>query len=125
MAASPAEKVKAICIPNNITWKKSIYYRDQNYANGQAITGFGYYLNLGYESPRWTGMLNYGEFYPRPIGDPRHDITTRRGILKLIYHTGETLDIYAMFLQENDVNLAQANRLRKGWVVLIGFQIAL
>ncbi len=110
--------------PNDITWERSIYYRDQNLAVGKPITGVGYYVNLDYETECWTITLNYGEFHPEQIGDPLHDVTTRRGIGKIIYHRTPCLDFYSMLLLENDVAGAQAGRLRRGIDVLAGVQFA-
>ena len=110
--------------PQNITWGRSIYFRDQNVGWHEPITGVGYYANLGYEGDRWSAMLNYGEFYPRQIGDPRHDVSTKRGIIKLIRHHLNA-DFYVMLMLENDVQQAQDNRLRKGANFLTGFQLSL
>lgn len=110
--------------PLNITWGRSIYYRDQNRGLFQPITGVGYYGNLGYSQGHLTTMLNFGQFFPAQIGDPRHDIGNWRAIAKIIWHFRST-DTYVMCLWENDVPNAQDNRLRQGVDVLSGFQMAL
>ncbi|MCY2991914.1 MAG: hypothetical protein NTY19_29155 [Planctomycetota bacterium] len=109
--------------PIDITWYHSIYYRDQNFAVKQPLTGVGYYVNLGYEAEYWTGMLNYGEFYPEHIGDPHHDAVTRRGIVKFIYHFNPMCDLFSTVMLENNLPDAQGDRTRKGQFVLGGFQI--
>jgi len=110
--------------PLNITWGRSIYYRDQNVGLFQPITGLGYYGNLGYSQGHWTTMLNFGQFFPKQIGDPRHDIPNWRAIAKVIWHYRST-DSYLMAVWENDVPNAQDGRHRQGADVLAGFQIAL
>lgn len=111
--------------PNDITWRRGIYYREQNRAFKQPIHGVGYYLDLQIDRPTWTCMLNYGEFYPLAIGDPLHDVTTRRGIVKLIYYFTPHCSCYSMVLLENNVSHAQSDRTRKGQDVLVGFQYSL
>ena len=108
--------------PNDITWCRSIYYRDLNYRLGVPITGVGYYVDLGYQGDRWSCFLNYGEFYPQSIGHPQHDIVNRRGIVKLDYRFTPSLSVYAACLVENAGYLAQDNRVRRGGVVLAGLQ---
>ena len=110
--------------PDNITWGRSIYYRDQFIGVKEPITGVGYYVNLDIALENWAWMLNYGEFYPKSIGDPRHDVITRRGIAKAIWHATPHIDAYTMILIENNVAGAQANRLRRGFNVLSGFEWA-
>jgi hypothetical protein len=107
---------------NDITWYHSLYYRDQNVAMKKPITGVGYYANLGFQAERWSGMLNYGEFYPEEIGDPLHDVTTRRGIAKLVYHFNPMCDVFSVVMLENDLPNAQEGRTRNGQFVLTGFQ---
>ena len=112
--------------PNDITWRRSIYFRDQNLAYKQPITGIGYYVNLDIQLQNWTCMLNYGEFHPKMIGDPQHDVVNRRTIVKLIHHTTSHLESYGMFLCEGDMPVpAQDGRDRIGWAVLAGFQVGL
>ncbi len=112
--------------PLNITWGRSIYGRDQNFAPLQPLIGVGYYVNVMYESPRWNGMLNYGEFYPRRrVGDAIHDVTTRRGIARLVYHIAPHVDFFGMLLAENWVAVAQSGRPRRGLNILAGFQFQL
>ncbi len=108
--------------PNDITWPRSIYFRDQNRGLKQPIEGVGYYVNLDVNLENWKWMFNYGEFYPRAIGDPRHDTTTRRGIIKTIWHATPFLDMFTMVLIENWLPNAQAGRVRQGVAVLTGFQ---
>lgn len=108
--------------PNDITWRRSIYYREQNYRLHEPITGLGYYLNLGFEHDCWGVCLNYGEFRPQQLGDPRHDITNRRGIVKVAYSLSDRLQLYTVIMSETAGYIAQTNRPRKGGVLITGLQ---
>jgi hypothetical protein len=107
---------------NSITWGRSLYYRD--YSNGLdiPITGFGYYMNLGYEGPQWTLMLNYGEFYPQHIGVPQQDAVTRRGLIKASRHWTQHFETYGVVLLENDLPNAFDSSTRRGTYVIGGCQ---
>lgn len=106
-----------------ITWHQGVYHREQNLAHKSPLTGIGYYINLGYDGERWGWMLNYGEYYPQEqLGDPVHDVTTRRGLAKLVYHFNAYCDAYAALIVENDVVGAQDGRRREGGLLLTGFQ---
>lgn len=107
---------------NNITWGRSLYYRDLNNGLDIPITGFGYYLNLGYEGPQWTMMLNYGEFYPQHIGDPRQDAVTRRGIVKASRHWTRNFETYSVVLRESDLPHSFDNSTRRGIYCIVGAQ---
>jgi hypothetical protein len=109
---------------NDITWGRSLYYRDLNNGYHIPLTGIGYYVNLGYEGPHWSLMLNYGEFYPERIGDPRHDTTTRRGLIKASRHWTQHFETYGIVLLENDLPGAFDSSTRKGPYFIIGGQFA-
>ena len=111
--------------PDDITWYRSIYYRDV--FSGQLdtpICGCGWYLNLGYEQGPWTVALNYGEYYPGQIGNPQQDITNRRGIVKAAYALTPHLRPYGMYMAETEGYTAQDGRPRGGNVVLSGLEYA-
>jgi hypothetical protein len=108
--------------PDDITWYHSIYYRDLNRALNEPCTGMGYYMNLGYKSDYWAIDLNYGEFYPNPIGDLQHDEINRRGIVKAAYSFTPALQPYCAVLIENSGWIAQEDRPRRGLMVLSGLQ---
>jgi hypothetical protein len=108
--------------PLEITWGRSIYYRDRYVPGRVPITGWGYYANLTYEGEDWTWVLNYGDYYPQQIGDRLHDTANHRGVIKAIRGFGDHLQAYSIVILENDVPEAQAGRLRKGWAVWLGFQ---
>ena len=108
--------------PLDITWGRSIYYRDQHYRLNTPITGFGYYLDLMYDFKPFTVCCNFGEYYPQQLGIPQHDVTQRRGIVKGAYEATPNLQFYLGCLLENGGYLAQLNRPRQGWVVLTGLQ---
>ena len=101
---------------------RSIYYRDLNNGQDNPITGVGYYINLGFRLERWSGMLNYGEFYPQQIGVPQQDVTNRRGIAKVDYYFTPHVKTYDMVMLETEGYLAQDNRPRRGLVLLTGLE---
>jgi hypothetical protein len=111
--------------PNDISWGRSIYYRDQFIGWKEAIRGVGWYFDMEYRLGDVSLMANYGQFHPQQIGVPNHDVINRRGILKLIYHYSQSLHLYVMYLRENDVTNAQEGRLRKGVAILLGAQFTL
>ena len=108
--------------PLDITWERSIYYRDASSGRNAPITGVGYYVNLDYQWERWATTLNYGEFYPESIGVPQHDRVQRRGILKLACNFAEHLQLYSVVMIENGGYLAQEGKTRIGLVALNGLQ---
>ena len=108
--------------PDQITWGRSIYYRDENYRDHVPICGAGYYVNLTYQGERWTGVLNYGEYYPGFSGDPRQEIVNRRGIGKLAYAFSPHIQWYNVVMLENGGYIAQDGRSRKGTVLLTGVE---
>ena len=110
--------------PNEITWNRSLYFRDQNLAHLKPLTGVGYYVGVVIEGPWGTTSLDYGEFHPKQIGDPRHDTPTRRGVVKHIRSLSPFADIFGMALIENSLPNAQSGRTRQGLNLLFGFQYA-
>ncbi len=108
--------------PNDITWGRSIYYRDLNKALYDPITKWGYYVNLGFAAGLWAGQLNYKEYYPESLGVPQHDVINRRGILKLDYTPAPGLETYLVLILETDGYTAQDGRPRRGSALLIGVQ---
>ena len=111
--------------PDDITWGRSIYFRDLNKAVLEPISGVGYYLNLGYEGPAWSLAANYGEFHPEELGVREHDTATRRGIFKASRHWTAHLETYGAVMIENTLEDAFAGRDRRGIYVLAGCQFSL
>ena len=109
---------------NDITWGRSLYYRDFNNGFNHPITGVGYYVNLGYEGPRWMLMLNYGEFYPEQIGNRRQDTITRRGLVKGSFHWTPHFETYSVLMLENDLANAFDGSTRRGLYFIFGSQFA-
>jgi hypothetical protein len=108
--------------PADIFWQHSIYYRDLNLRDGAPLTGVGYYVNLGYCAGRWDINLNYGDFFPVPMGNPQHDEANHRGIVKCCYHRTQCLGLYGCALMENSGWIAQLDEPRQGYMVLGGLQ---
>lgn len=111
--------------PHNITWGRSNYHRDRSLPSGDPLHGIGHYIDLTYRGDAWTLMLNFGEFYPHSIGDFRHDVINRRGIIKPVRHVTEHLDIYTMLLIESPNAPWYDLETRSSWEALVGFQYAL
>lgn len=107
---------------DNITWARSLYYRDLNNGFENPFNGFGYYANLGYEGMNWTWMFNYGEFYPQQVGIPQQDAITRRGMIKGSRHWTRNFETYGVIFRENDLANSFAGRTRRGSYVLFGCQ---
>jgi len=110
---------------DDIFWGRSLYYRDLNNANYVPITGVGYYVNLQYDSPFWSLMLNYGEFYPEELGIPQHDAISRRAIVKSTTRWTPNFETYGVVMHENDIPNSFAGRKRQGMYLLFGCQFTL
>lgn len=112
--------------PANITWGRSLYYREQHIGTDEPVQGFGFYVDAGYQSGSAYWSLNYGEYHPEAIGDARHDIVNRRTILKMICDITSHSQFYAAVLVENDAENAQREDApRRGRYLLTGFQLTL
>ncbi len=110
---------------DDIRWGRSLYYRETLAKDGKRLSGIGYYANLNIDLDRWLLMLNYGEYYPRQIGNRLHDHINRRGIAKVVYRFAGQFESYSMVLLENDLKKTIEGRTRNGVVVLSGFQFLL
>jgi hypothetical protein len=83
---------------NNTT---SLYYREI-YFNGNAISGIGGYLDLGYKDDNWDIHLNYGEYHPEKIGNPYHDDSNKRLMINVVYRILPEIKVFTSVLLEND-----------------------
>ena len=120
---------------SQITWGRSLYNRQMNNGDSNPSVGWGGYLNLIYESPRLTAVLEYGEFHPQPLtasnpgNDPYweqdrqlHDTITRRGLGQLTWRVNQHLELINTGFIENRVLNAQDGRYRHGFSILSGMQ---
>ncbi|HEX4131522.1 MAG TPA: hypothetical protein VHZ24_15900 [Pirellulales bacterium] len=107
--------------PNNIFWGRSIYYRDL-YAGPNGLSGVGYYINCGYTWPRLRTDLNYGEFYPHPIGNPLADTPIRRAVVKGTWTLIPRLEQYLALIFENSRPTEPFRINQKPYALLTGFQ---
>ena len=99
--------------PMDITWVKSIYYRDVSSGQpGVPCTGIGYYVNLGYADGPWNATLNYGDFYPLYTGTAPDQRVQHRGLVKVAYRFAEPLQIFSVLILENGGYIAQENEVR-------------
>jgi hypothetical protein len=110
---------------NDIFWGRSLYFRDLNKAYHEAISGVGYYLNLGYDSPFWSLTLNYGEYYPEIIGNPNHDISVHRAFVKLSHFWSPQFETYGVLMFENDRDDNLDSHPREGSYLLVGCQFSI
>jgi hypothetical protein len=108
-----------------IFWGRSLYYRDLNDANYDPITGTGYYVNLQYEGPFWSWLINYGEFYPEELGIPQHDAISRRALIKSTTRWTPNFETYGIVMHENDIPNSFAGRKRQGMYLILGCQFTL
>jgi len=109
--------------PLNITWVKSIYYRDVSSGHqGTPCTGIGYYVNLGYAEGPWNALLNYGDFYPLYTGMAPDQRVEHRGVAKVAYQLAKPVQVYSVLILENGGYIAQGNEPRIPVAVLEGFQ---
>jgi hypothetical protein len=109
--------------PLDITWVKSIYYRDVSSGQqGVPCTGVGYYVNLDYADGPWNTTLDYGDFYPLYTGTAPDQRVQRRGLAKLAYRLAQPLQIYSILIVENGGYLAQENEPRRRVAAVEGFQ---
>lgn len=110
---------------DDIFWPRSLYYRDIYYRDETPVTGIGGYLNLGYRKANWIVDLNYGEYYPKEIGNPYHDDPIRRGLAKLAYNFTAELQAFGVVLIENKRETEEWKSDARPFAVLIGLQYKL
>jgi hypothetical protein len=109
--------------PNDITWVKSIYYRDVSSGQqGVPCTGIGYYVNLGYAEGPWNALVNYGDFYPLFTGTASDQRVQHRGLIKVAYQFAKPLQMYTVLIVENGGYTAQESEPRIPVAVLQGCQ---
>jgi hypothetical protein len=112
--------------PNDITWGRSIYFRDFNRGFLEPFTGFGYYVDLGYRGAKWEWHLNYGDFFPQQsLGIAAHDEAVHRGLIHGSYHFTKHFEGYAIALIENQVPFDFYGRIRYGSGIAFGVQFTL
>ena len=88
----------------------------------EPITGFGYYVNLGYEGPLWSLALNYGDFFPGRTGTPQQDAATHRGLVKISRHWTKHFESYGVAFIENDLPHSFDGSIRRGLYFIVGGQ---
>jgi hypothetical protein len=109
--------------PSQIFWGRDLYYRDTYSGTpGGSLQGTGYYVNVGRTWPRFRGDLNYGTFFPSPIGNPLVDTPTTRGFAKATFVIMRHLETYGMILLENARPTETFRQGQKPIAVLSGFQ---
>jgi hypothetical protein len=114
--------------PNDIFWRRSIYYRQIHKADKVPIVGWGGYVDLSYNFDPWLFSVNYGEYYPEQLRNPdypQHDIVNRRLIVKLGRNFTRNIQWYNALLLENGGYFEQQERTKIGWAVLSGLKMEL
>jgi len=115
--------------PNDIFWRKSIYYRQINKRpDATPIVGWGGYIDLTYHHHPWFISFNYGEYHPEQLRNPdypQHDIVNRRFLVKLGWNFTKNLQWYNAALIETGDYVAQDGRLRKGYAFMSGVKLEL
>ena len=112
--------------PNDIFWRKSIYYRQINKAEHFPITGWGGYIDLSYNYNPWFFSLNYGEYHPERLRKPeypQHDLVNRRFVAKIGWNFTKHVQWYNALLFETKGFIAQDGRLRRGTALLSGVKM--
>jgi len=106
-----------------ITWPRSLYYRDVFYKEGLPVYGYGGYLNINYKKPKYEINVNYGEYFPQKIGQLYHDEDVKRCNIKFIYSFVNNFELFFFGLIENE-------RVREDWksssnemMLLMGIQM--
>ena len=114
--------------PQDIFWRKSIYYRQINKSLNVPITGWGGYVDMSYDFDPWLFSVNYGEYYPEQLHDtgyPQHNIINRRVLVKLGRNFTKNVQWYNAMLVENGGYVAQEGQKRRIWAVLSGLKLEL
>jgi hypothetical protein len=99
----------------------SLYYREI-YFNGNAISGIGGYLDLGYNDDNWDIHVNYGEYYPEKIGNPYHDDPNKRLMINVVYRIIPDIKVFTSVLLENTRSVEEWRKDQSPLGYLIGVQ---
>jgi hypothetical protein len=111
--------------PDDISWKRSLYYRDVFYKYETPVTGIGGYIDLQYETPHWSAAANYGEYYPKEIGQPFHDDPVKRMIVKFRIRLASDFHLFCMGLFENKRQKEELFQGAHDYAFLCGLQYRL
>jgi hypothetical protein len=110
----------------DIFWGRSYYYRELNNGLFVPLTGFGYYVDLGYAGDRWSFNINYGDYFPQQeMGLRAHDEAIHRGLFHVAYQPSAHWSLYGIALFEPTVPIPLADRTRKGTALAFGVQFTL
>ena len=109
----------------DITWPRSLYFRDIFYQYKTPIKGKGGYVNLLYRSKKLIFNLNYGEYTPQEIGHPYHDPPIKRAVGKICYDFIKDFRIYFIGLLENEREEESWSSGAKPYALLLGLEYTL
>lgn len=110
---------------DDVFWGRSYYYRDIFYKHKTPITGVGGYLDLQYETSKLFLELNYGEYYPKEIGNPYHDDPIKRILVKLRLKLADGFHAFAVGLFENQREKEPLFKGASDYGILVGCQYSL
>jgi len=83
---------------------------------------------LTYHHHPWFISINYGEYHPEKLRDPRfpqHDIVNRRGLMKLDWNFTKHFQWYNTVIIETGDYVAQSGRPRRGYAYMSGVKMEL
>lgn len=82
--------------------RRSLYGRDVNSGEDKsAISGVGAHLGVTYRADSWLVDLCYGNYQPKAIGLPSHDVSTNRLLFKTAFVAARNLEVFLIALAEN------------------------
>ena len=108
---------------DNINWGRSLYNRQLNNGLNWPLRGWGYYVNLAGRHTRLDWSLEYGEFFPDPVGDLTHDTPIQRGIGQIYWHLSPLADVFGSVVIENAIEGFEHVPRSKGVAYAGGFQV--
>jgi len=108
-------------LPDEVFWKRSLYYRHIFYELKTPITGLGGYIDLLYETGKLKINLNYGEYYPKKIGNLYHDDPVKRGIAKIMLQLEANFTAFAGILWENERTTEHLFKGASDFAMTMGF----
>lgn len=104
--------------------KRSLYGRDFYRGRRAPIFGVGWHAGVTRRGERLLVDLNFGSFFPEPLGVPFHDEPIHRGLIKGAYSISRNLQYFTVVTIENRRPQEQAIfRTAKPLAVATGLQL--
>jgi len=103
---------------------RSLYGRDFYRGVRAPIYGVGWHAGVVRRGERLLLDLNFGSYYPEPLGVPFHDEPIHRGLIKAAYTVSRNLQYFTVAIVENQRTQEQAAfRNPKPFAIITGFQL--